>query len=118
MPLTLVSAVVADGRWAWHLAAPSFWLMGGCEMAYGKGTGLARRSRSPHKVVSQGNKVNVALPFSMIRAEEPVKMALHDGELQPCRALSWGVELGVGDSPRTHSHGRNPSEYHPGARRP
>jgi hypothetical protein len=24
--------------------------------------------------VSQGNKVNVALPFSMIRAEEPVKM--------------------------------------------
>jgi hypothetical protein len=43
-------------------------------MAYGRGTALARRSRSPHKVVSQGNKVNVALPFSMIRAEEPVKM--------------------------------------------
>lgn len=68
----------AGGPWAWPLAAPSFWLMGGCEMADGKGTALARRSRSPHKVVSQGNKVNVALPLSMIRAEEPVKMRASD----------------------------------------
>lgn len=47
-------------------------------MADGKGAALARRSRSPHKIVSQGNKVNVALPFSMIRAEEPVKMRVGD----------------------------------------
>lgn len=47
-------------------------------MADGKGTALARRSRPAHKVVSQGNKVNVALPFSMIRAEEPVKMRVGD----------------------------------------
>jgi len=47
-------------------------------MADGKGTAMARRSRSPHKVVSQRNKVNVALPFSMIRAEEPVKMRAGD----------------------------------------
>ncbi len=47
-------------------------------MADGKGTALARRSRPARKVVSQGNKVNVALPFSMIRAEEPVKMRVGD----------------------------------------
>ncbi len=47
-------------------------------MAEGKGTALARRSRPPQKVVSQRNKVNVALPFSMIRAEEPVKMRVGD----------------------------------------
>ncbi len=47
-------------------------------MADGKGTALARRSRPAHKVVSQGNKVNVALPFSMIRAEEPMKMRVGD----------------------------------------
>jgi hypothetical protein len=47
-------------------------------MADRKGTALARRSRPAHKVVSQGNKVNVALPFSMIRAGEPVKMRVGD----------------------------------------
>ncbi len=47
-------------------------------MADGKGTALARRSRPARKVVSQGNKVNVALPFSMIRAEEPMKMRVGD----------------------------------------
>jgi hypothetical protein len=47
-------------------------------MADDKGTALARRSRSAPKVVSQRNKVNVALPFSMIRAEEPMKMRVGD----------------------------------------
>jgi len=47
-------------------------------MADGKGTALARRSRPANMVVSQRNKVNVALPFSMIRAEEPVKMRVGD----------------------------------------
>jgi hypothetical protein len=46
------------------------------------GTALARRSRPgsrpAHKVVSQRNKVNVALPLSMIRAEEPMKMRVGD----------------------------------------
>jgi hypothetical protein len=43
-------------------------------MAHGKGTALARRSRPAPRIVSQGNKANVALPFSMIRTEEPVTM--------------------------------------------
>jgi hypothetical protein len=51
-------------------------------MADGKGTALARRSRPgsrpAHKVVSQRTKVNVALPLSMIRAEEPMKMRVGD----------------------------------------
>jgi hypothetical protein len=47
-------------------------------MADNKGTALARRSRPAHKVVSQRNKVNVALPFSIIRAEEPMKMRVGD----------------------------------------
>lgn len=47
-------------------------------MADRKGTALAPRSRPAQKVVSQRNKVNVALPLSMIRAEEPVKMGVGD----------------------------------------
>ncbi len=47
-------------------------------MADRKNTALARRSRPAQKVVSQRNKVNVALPLSMIRAEEPVKMGVGD----------------------------------------
>jgi hypothetical protein len=78
--LTLLSAVVADGPVAWHLAAPSVWLMGGCEMADDKGIALARRSRSAPKAmrISPTNNVNVALPLSMIRADEPAKMRAGD----------------------------------------
>jgi hypothetical protein len=47
-------------------------------MAEGKGTALARRSRPAQRVVSQRNKVNVALPLSMIRAEEPMAMRAGD----------------------------------------
>ena len=45
-----------------------------------KGIALARRSRSAPKAVriSPTNKVNVALPLSMIRADEPVKMKVGD----------------------------------------
>jgi hypothetical protein len=60
------------------MAAPSVWLMAGCEMADNKGTALAPRSRSAPKVVSPRNKVNVALPFSKITAEEPMKMKVGD----------------------------------------
>src|SRR5512135_1459155 len=61
-----------------HVAAPSAWLMGGHEMADRKGTALARRSHPAQKVVSKRNKVNVALPLSMIKAEEPVTMRVRD----------------------------------------
>jgi hypothetical protein len=44
----------------------------------GKGTALARRSHSAPRVVSPRNKVNIALPLSMIRAEEPMKMRAGD----------------------------------------
>jgi hypothetical protein len=47
-------------------------------MAADEGTALARRSRSAPRVVAPTNKVNVALPFSMIRADEPVKMRVGD----------------------------------------
>ena len=47
-------------------------------MADGKGTALARRSRPAQRNVSHGNKVNVALPLSMIRAGEPVTMRAGD----------------------------------------
>jgi hypothetical protein len=47
-------------------------------MADGKGTVLARRARPAQKVISQGNKTTVALPLSMIRAEEPVAMRAGD----------------------------------------
>ena len=52
-----------------------------------KGTALARWSRPARKVVSHSernkphsgrNKVNVALPFSIITAEEPMKMKVGD----------------------------------------
>ena len=56
-------------------------------MADGKGTARARRSR-PAQIIgsqrtqngmwSQRNRVNVALPLSMIRAEEPVTMRVGD----------------------------------------
>jgi hypothetical protein len=47
-------------------------------MADGKESTLARRSRPAQRVVSQRNKVNVALPLSMIRAEEPMTMRVGD----------------------------------------
>ena len=47
-------------------------------MADGKGSTLARRSRPAQKVVAPRNKVNIALPLSMIRAEEPVTMRAGD----------------------------------------
>lgn len=43
-----------------------------------EGTALARRSHSAPRVLSPRNKVNVALPLSMIRAEEPMKMRTGD----------------------------------------
>jgi hypothetical protein len=54
------------------------WLIGGCDMAVDKGAALAPRSRSAPKVVAPRNKVNVALPFSRITAEDPVKMKAGD----------------------------------------
>ncbi len=47
-------------------------------MADGRGTALARRSRTAPRVVAPRNKVNVALPLSMIRAEEPMTMRVGD----------------------------------------
>ena len=55
-------------------------------MADGKGTARARRSRPAqiigsqrtHNMGWQANKVNVALPLSMIRAEEPATMRVGD----------------------------------------
>ena len=47
-------------------------------MADGKGTALARRSRAAARVVSPTSKVNVALPLSMIRGQEPVTMRVGD----------------------------------------
>ena len=55
-------------------------------MADGKGTARARRSRPAQIIGSQrtqnmgwqANKVNVALPLSMIRVEEPVTMRAGD----------------------------------------
>jgi hypothetical protein len=47
-------------------------------MADGKGSMLARRSRPAQKVVAPRNKVNIALPLSMIRAEEPMTMRVAD----------------------------------------
>jgi len=55
-------------------------------MGKGKGTARARRSRPAQIIGSQRtqnmgwqrNRVNVALPLSMIRAEEPVTMRVGD----------------------------------------
>jgi hypothetical protein len=44
----------------------------------GKGSALARRSHSAPRVVSPRNKVNIALPLSVIRVEEPVEMKAGD----------------------------------------
>ena len=60
------------------LAAVSVLLMGGPGMAGGKGSARARRSRPVQALVSQGNRVNLALPFSVIRAGEPVRMRAAD----------------------------------------
>ena len=43
-----------------------------------RGSALARRSHSAPRVVSPRNKVNIALPLSMIRVEEPAKMKAGD----------------------------------------
>jgi hypothetical protein len=43
-------------------------------MADGKRTAMAPRSRSAPKVVSPRNKVNIALPFSKITAQEPMRV--------------------------------------------
>ena len=48
-------------------------------MADGKGIALARRTRPAQNVVSQRNKTTVALPLSMIKAEEPVTMRVGTG---------------------------------------
>ena len=47
-------------------------------MARDKGAAPAPRSRSAPKVVAPRNNVNVALPFSRITAEEPMKMKVGD----------------------------------------
>ena len=47
-------------------------------MAVDKRAALAPRSRSAPRVVAPRNKVNVALPFSRITAEDPVKMKAGD----------------------------------------
>ena len=60
------------------LAAVSVLLMGGPGVADAKGSARARRSRPVQTLVSQGNKVNLALPFSVIRAGEPVTMRATD----------------------------------------
>jgi hypothetical protein len=48
-------------------------------MAGDKGTARAPRSRSAPRVVAPRNKVNVALPFSRITADEPMTMAVGTG---------------------------------------
>jgi hypothetical protein len=47
-------------------------------MAHDKETTLAPRSRSAPRVVAPRNKVNVALPFGRITAEEPMNMKVGD----------------------------------------
>ena len=47
-------------------------------MADDKGTTLTPRSRSAPRVVAPRNHVNVALPFSKITADEPMKMKAGD----------------------------------------
>lgn len=73
-------------------------------MADGKGTARARRSRPAQIIGSQRtqnmgwqrNRVNVALPLSMIRADEPVKMRVGDwisvGELV-ITVIGFGVAI-------------------------
>jgi hypothetical protein len=47
-------------------------------MANRKSTDVAPRSRSAPRVISPRNKTNVALPFSRLTVEEPVKMTVGD----------------------------------------
>jgi hypothetical protein len=47
-------------------------------MANDKDTALTPRSRSAPRVVAPRNHVNVALPFSKITAEQPMKMKVGD----------------------------------------
>ena len=47
-------------------------------MARDEGTALVPRSRSAPKVISPRNKVNVALPFGKITAEDPMTMRAED----------------------------------------
>jgi hypothetical protein len=47
-------------------------------MAADRDTALASRSRSAPRVIAPRNKVNVALPFSRITSEEPMKMRAGD----------------------------------------
>ena len=47
-------------------------------MAHGKSAAPARRSRSAPVIASQNIRGNVALPLSIIRAEEPVTMRAGD----------------------------------------
>jgi hypothetical protein len=47
-------------------------------MADAKGTALTPRSRSAPKVVAPRNKVNVALPFSRIMVDDPMRMRVGD----------------------------------------
>jgi hypothetical protein len=47
-------------------------------MAHDRGAVLAPRSRSAPRVVAPRNKVNVALPFGRITAEEPMNMKVGD----------------------------------------
>ena len=76
----------AEGPWAWVSGCTVRLADGGCEMGKGKGTARARRSRPAQIIGSQRtqnmgwqrNRVNVALPLSMIRAEEPVTMRVGD----------------------------------------
>jgi hypothetical protein len=76
----------AEGPVGLFLAALPVWLMGGCEMADGKGTARVRRSRPAQIIGSQRtqnmgwqrNRVNVALPLSMIKAVEPAAMRAGD----------------------------------------
>jgi hypothetical protein len=53
-------------------------VMGGPRVADGKGSARAWRSRPVQTLVSEGNSVNLALPFSVIRAGEPVTMRAAD----------------------------------------
>ncbi len=47
-------------------------------MADGKRIAKARRSRPAQRVVSHRNKVNIAAPLSVLRAQEPAAMRAGD----------------------------------------
>ena len=58
-------------------------------MADRKGTARARRSGSTQNIGWQRNKVNVALPLSMIKTEEPVAMRAGDWRVTGSAWLDW-----------------------------